>query len=638
MAEPSKLRLSELDFDQLRSNFKSFLNTQDEFKDYDTSGSAISVLLDLLAYNSHLNSFYLNMVANEMFIDTAVNRNSLMSLSKMLGYLPRSRKSAFGNVNISVTPTDSPSNITIAKNTKFNTTIEGISFTFVTDKSYSASANNDNSAVLVENVKLVQGEPLSFRYTANTSDTSIKYKIPNRGVDTDSITVVLQESVDNTTQHSYSLASDLLNINSTSNVFFVEPDSDDTFQVRFGDGVLGRKEKTGNIVIVSYNQTSGVLGNGARTFTPVSSVAGYSGASVSTISASIGGADEETTDSIRFNAPRHLEVQNRAVTANDYKRIITRDYPQAESVVVYGGENADPPQYGKVFIGIKPKSGLSITTSIKNTIQNDILKKYNVGSVTTEFVDIDYIFPVIDLTVNYDSRLTSKTESTLKRNVINEVNSFSLNELQEFSKELRSSILSRIIDDTDTSIVGNNFKMKLKKSLTPTLNTKINYTINFNNEIHYPHAGHMGSLSSTEFSILDGQDILRLNCKLDDKDGKVRVFRFVDGKKVIVFDEQGTIDYKTGKIVLQSFNPSSYVGTSFDITVKPEIHDVKPLREQVVLISESNLSITMIDVSSTQSGLITATSSSTVGSSTSDMTTSTVSDTTTSTSSTGSSY
>ena len=554
MAEPSKLRLSELDFDQLRSNFKSFLNTQDEFKDYDTSGSAISVLLDLLAYNSHLNSFYLNMVANEMFIDTAVNRNSLMSLSKMLGYLPRSRKSAFANVNISVTPTDSPSNITIAKNTKFNTTIEGISFTFVTDKSYSASANNDNSAVLVENVKLVQGEPLSFRYTANTSDTSIKYKIPNRGIDTDSITVVLQESVDNTTQHSYSLASDLLNINSTSNVFFVEPDSDDTFQVRFGDGVLGRKEKTGNIVILSYNITSGVLGNGARNFTPVSTVGGYSSASVTTISASIGGGDEETNDSIRFNAPRHLEVQNRAVTANDYKRIVSRDYPQAESVIVYGGEDADPPQYGKVFIGVKPKSGLSITTSIKNTIQNDILKKYNVGSITTEFVDIDYIFPLLTMTVNYDSRLTAKTDATLRRNVLNAITSFSTNELQEFSKELRISKLSRTIDDADTSIIGNTIKVYLKKTITPTLNQKLNYTISFNNEIHHPHAGHMGALTSSEFSIKDGQDILRENCKFDDSKGDLRIFRMQDDQKVIVNALAGTVNYDTGRIQINNFN------------------------------------------------------------------------------------
>ena len=389
--------------------------------------------------------------------------------------------------------------------------------------------------------------------------------------------------------------------------FFIEPDIDDTFQVRFGDGVLGRKEKTGNIVIINYNLTSGALGNGARTFSPITTVGGYSSASVSTISASLGGADEETDDSIRFNAPRHLEVQNRAVTANDYKRIITRDYPQAESVVVYGGEDADPPQYGKVFIGIKPKSGLAITTSIKNSIQNDILKKYNVGSITTEFVDLDYIYPIIDLTVNYDSRLTSKTSSTLKRNILNEINSFSLNELQEFSKELRISKLSRIIDDTDTSIIGNTSIMKLKKTLTPTLNSKRDYNVNFNNEIYHPHMGHMGSITSTEFSIFDGQNIERTNCKFDDANGKIRIFRMSDGEKIIVYGDQGTVDYVTGKIKINSFNPTSYSGTTLDIIVLPKIQDVRPLREQVVLISESNLSITMSDNTSVESGLITAT-------------------------------
>tara|TARA_Y100000361_G_scaffold29928_2_gene24722 strand:+ start:629 stop:2500 length:1872 start_codon:yes stop_codon:yes gene_type:complete len=622
MASPSNLRLTGLDFDELRTNFKNYLATQDEFTDYDSTGSAFSVLLDVLAYNTHVNSFYLNMIANEMFIDTAIKRNSLMSLSKMLGYLPKSRKSSYANVTIAVTPTDSPSNVTIAKNTKFKSEINGITFSFVTDQSYSEVANG-NSTVTIPNVKLVQGEPLTFRYTANTSDHSIKYKIPNTGVDTDSVTVTLQESEDNTSQSTYTLASDLLNINSSSNVFFLEPDSDDTYQVKFGDGILGRKEKSGNIVIIGYNITNGVLGNGARIFSPISTVGGYTGASVTTISASIGGSDEETNDLIRFNAPRHYEVQNRAVTANDYKRIITREYPQVESVVVYGGETADPPQYGKVFVGIKPKSGLAITTSVKDFIR-DVLNKYNVGSITPEFVDIDYIFPVMAITVNYDSRLTNKTQSVLKRDVTSSITTFSTTDLQEFSKELRISKLSRSIDDTNTAIVGNEISTKLKKSFNPTLNEKLNYTINFSNEIHHPHAGHMGAITSTEFTILDGENISRSGCKLDDVDGVIRVFRISDGNKKIVYENQGTVDYKKGEIVLNLFNPSAYVGSSLDIIAKPEKQDVKPLREQIVLISESNLTITMNDVSSVSSGVITATSTSAT----------TTSTTTTSTSST----
>ena len=609
MAAPSNLRLTGLDFDELRSNFKNYLETQEEFTDYDSTGSAFSVLLDVLSYNTHINSFYLNMIANEMFIDTAIKRNSLMSLSKMLGYLPKSRKSSYANVTISVTPTDNPSNITIAKNTRFKSEINGITFTFVTDRSYSAVANG-NSTVTLSNIKLVQGEPLTFRYTANTSDHSIKYKIPNRGIDTDSITVNLQESEENTTQSSYTLATDLLNVNSSANVFFIEPDADDTYQIRFGDGILGRKEKTGNIVIIGYNLTNGVLGNGARIFSPVSTVAGYPGATVTTISASVGGSDEESNDNIRFNAPRHYEVQNRAVTANDYKRIITREYPQAESVVVYGGENADPPEFGKVFIGIKPKSGLAITTSVKDFISEE-LTKYNVGSITPDFVDIDYIFPILTLTVNYDSRFTSKTTSVLQRDVLNSITSYSTNELQEFSKDLRISKLTRTIDDTNTSIVGNELSIKLKKSFNPTLSEKLNYTIRFSNRIHHPHAGHMGAVTSTEFTILDGENISRSGCKFDDVDGIIRVFRIVDGNKKIVYENQGTIDYEKGEIILNLFNPSAYIGSSLDIIAKPENQDVRPLREQVVLISESNINITMNDVSSVRTGLITETQTST---------------------------
>ena len=609
MAAPSNLRLTGLDFDELRSNFKNYLETQEEFTDYDSTGSAFSVLLDVLSYNTHINSFYLNMIANEMFIDTAIKRNSLMSLSKMLGYLPKSRKSSYANVTISVTPTDNPSNITIAKNTRFKSEINGITFTFVTDRSYSAVANG-NSTVTLSNIKLVQGEPLTFRYTANTSDHSIKYKIPNRGIDTDSITVNLQESEENTTQSSYTLATDLLNVNSSANVFFIEPDADDTYQIRFGDGILGRKEKTGNIVIIGYNLTNGVLGNGARIFSPVSTVAGYPGATVTTISASVGGSDEESNDNIRFNAPRHYEVQNRAVTANDYKRIITREYPQAQSVVVYGGENADPPEFGKVFIGIKPKSGLAITTSVKDFI-SEVLTKYNVGSITPDFVDIDYIFPILTLTVNYDSRFTSKTTSVLQRDVLNSITSYSTNELQEFSKDLRISKLTRTIDDTNTSIVGNELSIKLKKSFNPTLSEKLNYTIRFSNRIHHPHAGHMGAVTSTEFTILDGENISRSGCKFDDVDGIIRVFRIVDGNKKIVYENQGTIDYEKGEIILNLFNPSAYIGSSLDIIAKPENQDVRPLREQVVLISESNINITMNDVSSVRTGLITETQTST---------------------------
>ena len=609
MAEASKLRVTELDFDQIKDNFKSYLTSQEQFKDFDTTGSAMSVLMDLLAYNTHYNAFYLNMIANEMFIDTAVTRNSLMSLSKMLGYTPKSRRSATANVNLIITPTDNPSTVTIAKNTKFNSTINGVSFTYVTDKSYSVDAKGDNATLTVSEVQLKEGEPLTFRYTANTSDDTIKYRIPNRGVDTDSITVTLQESDINTKQYNYTLATDLITVNSTSNVFFIEPDADDTYQIKFGDDVFGRKETTGNIIILGYNITSGSLGNGARTFSPISTVGGYSGATVTTIDASSGGSDEETNDSIRFNAPRHLEVQNRAVTTNDYKRLIEANFSQADSVIVYGGEDADPPEYGKVFIGIKPQEGLNISTSIKNEIKNDILRNYNIGSITPEFVDVDTLNLEFSLTVNYDSRLTSLTDSVIKQNILDEISDFSDSELEEFDKEFRISKFTSAIDSTNSAIVGTSVDMTLKKLFLPTLNLSADYTLKFNNQIFNPHAGYIGSVTSTQFTTNDGQDISRPGCFFDDEDGVMRIIRLENAKKIVVNANIGSVNYITGLITLKAFKPTAIVGNNIEVTVDPEINDVVPKREQIIDISQSDVTINMVDVASVKSGTRTFTSS-----------------------------
>lgn len=597
MAEPRKLRISELDFNQVRENFKQFLQVQDEFRDYNVEGSVISSLLDLLAYNTHYNAFYLNMIANEMFLDSAVNRSSIVSLSKMLGYTPKSRTGARANVNLIITPTDSPSNVTVAKNTKFNSVIDGVNYVFVTDQSYSTTANNDNTTLTISNVSLVEGEPLVFRYTANTQDDTQRFVIPNRGVDHSSITVTLQEFAEDTRQYPYTLATDLLEVNSTSNIYFVEETSDFRTEIKFGDGVLGRAIETDNVVIINYNICSGILGNGANVFSVASTAGGYSSVTVSTNEIAVGGSDEETINSIRFNAPRHLDTQNRAVTKDDYKRIILRDYPQAESVIVYGGEDADPPQYGKVFVGIKPRQGLFLTSAVKNQISNNILKKYNVASVTPEFVDVDYTYVLLTSTVNYDARLTQKTQSTLRRAILNSINTYTSTKLNEFDQQLRFSMLTRMIDDSDTSIEGNNSYIRLRKVIEPTLNTELDYTLQFNNAINHPYTGYQGALISSYFEITDDQNIARTGCRIEDNDGILRIFRLQDGEKTIVRPNIGTINYGTGKVVLNSFNPISYEGTNISFTIIPVSNDVKTAREQIIVINESDVNLLMNDTS-----------------------------------------
>jgi len=598
MSEVTKLRVSELDFDEIKTNFKSFLKEQDVFRDYNLEGSTISHLLDILAYNTHYNAFYLNMVANEMFIDSATTRNAMISLSKLLGYVPKSRTAAKANVNISITPNDAPANITIAKNTKFSSAIDGINYTFVADQSYSTTTNSDNATVTINNVTLVEGDPLTYNYTANTKDSSQKFSIPNMGVDHSTITVSIKENSFTTELAPYTQATDLLDLSSTSNVFFIEEGTDFLTEIKFGDGVLGRKLKTGNIVIIDYNVCSGVQGNGANNFAVATTAGGYSTVSLATNNKAEGGSDEESINSIRFNAPRHYNTQNRAVTTDDYKRIVLRDYPLAESIVVYGGEDADPPEYGKVFIGIKPKSGLYLTDSVKTNIKDNILKKYNVASITPEFVDLDYIYVLLTSTVNFDSRKTTRTSQTLRSNIINSIKTYVAEDLYKFEQTFRLSKLQTKIDTTDPSILGDDCSIRLKKTIEPALNTKLSYILRFNNSISHPHAGHAATLSSTLFSITDEQNILREDCKIKDFNGMLKVYRTDnEGTELSVRDNVGTVDYITGKVVLTAFDPASYEGNQISITIIPVLGDVLALREQLITIEEGDINLKMNDVS-----------------------------------------
>ena len=538
------------------------------------------------------------MVANEMYIDSATTRNAMISLSKLLGYTPKSRTGATANVNISITPDDAPANITVVKNTQFNTVINGVNFSFVTDKSYSTTANSDNSTVTISNVTLIEGDPLTYRYTANTQDSSQRFTIPNRGVDHSTVSISIKENSFTTELSPYTLASDLLGVSSTSNVFFIEEASDFKTDIKFGDGVLGRKLKSGNIVIIDYNVCAGVMGNGANNFSVATTVGGYSTATVSTNSKAEGGSDEETINSIRFNAPRHYNTQNRAVTTDDYKRIILRDYPLAESIVVYGGEEADPPEYGKVFIGIKPKSGLYLTDSVKTNIKDNILKKYNVASITPEFVDLDYIYILLTTTVNFDSRKTTKTSQTLRSSIINSINTYVNEDLYKFEQAFRLSKLQTKIDDTDSSVLGNDSSIRLKKVFEPLLNAKLSYTLRFNNSIFHPHSGHAPALSSTTFSINDEQDVLREDCKIKDKDSVLIVYRIDnEGKEHTVRENIGSIDYITGKVIIDAFDPASYTGHNINITVIPVLSDISSLREQLITIQESDINLKMNDTS-----------------------------------------
>jgi len=596
MADFATQRIAGLDFNQIKNNLKTYLQTQDIFRDYNFEGSAISSLLDLLAYNTHYNAYYLNMVYNEMFLDSAITRNAIISHAKALGYTPKSRTGATANVNLIVTPENKPSSITIPKNTKFNAIIDGINHSFVTTQSINVDTNFNNNIITINNVELKEGDPLTFRYTVSL-DKDQRFIIPNLGVDHTTINVIVQESLENTQRSQYQLANDIFDIKPNSNVYFIQETSDLRTELVFGDGILGYKPRLGNIIIVDYMVTSGLLGNGADSFTNIQPPSNVQSIAVTLNDPSAGGSDEETLSSIKFNAPRHYETQNRAVTFEDYKRIIKRDYPYADSVIVFGGESKNPPEFGKVFIGIKPKKGLYLTDSVKENIANNIVKKYNLASIIPELVDIDYTFISPIITVSYDSRLSIYSNAALRRRLVNNILSYSNNDLQQFNKTFRLSNFSRIIDDADTSILGNMVKLSLKKSFVPDLELPSNYVLNFNNTIHYPHVGHTGSVISSSFTYLDATLTLRPNSFFEDIDGRLVISSFINGVKTTLNENAGTVDYATGQIIISSFLPVTYLGDYIEFTVIPDSTDIASKNEQILLIEENVINLKFNDVS-----------------------------------------
>ena len=403
MAANNALRLTDINFDTIKANLKAFLSSQSQFSDYSFDSSTMSILLDLLSYNTYYNAFYLNMVGNEMFLDSAQLRNSVISRAKQLGYTPRSARGATATLNTLITPSGNPLSVTVAANTKFTTSIDGISYTFVTPEAYSLSQQSDGT--FIGSIDIKEGIPLQHRFTVSTTNP-VRYILPNRNTDTTSFKVRIQESSSNTSISTYNLASDLSTVNSTSVIYFIQENENNLYEIYFGDNVFGKKPKDGNIVIIDYRICNGSLPNGANNFSSPSSLGGYSTFTVSTTSAAQGGANQESITSIKYNAPMKFQAQDRLVTSNDYKSAVLEENGDIQSLSVWGGEENNPPIYGKVFVCAKPRSGAIISTQRKELIKSQ-LKQRNVLAIDIEFVDATYLYIVPTIKARYNPDLTS---------------------------------------------------------------------------------------------------------------------------------------------------------------------------------------------------------------------------------------
>lgn len=508
----SLLRVTELDFDSIKSNLKTYLKSQSEFMDYDFEGSAMNILLDVLAYNTHYMGYYVNMVANEMFLDTAQIRNSVLSHAKLLGYVPRSMTAATARVNITVTPPsgDTTASLTVNRFTDrfLSEAVDGATnYNFVALDNYTTTKTG--GSFIFSNVALREGEPVVLTFTHDYSaNPKSRYFIPTPTVDTSTIQVVVQESNLDTTSYTYDKATDITELNNESLVYFVEETEASRYAVMFGDGTFGKALKNGNIIYISYVDTNGDRANKASVFSSAGTIGGFSNVSITTLQPASGGAEKESIEDIKFRAPIHYTTQNRAVTKNDYSLLLKRDYPNIQSLSIWGGEEYDPPQYGKVFLSLKPADGYEFTTYEKQSIVEDIIKNRSVLTITPEIIDPDYLYLQCKILVYYDPRRTVRTAEQIKDSVKAVVEKYRAENLDTFNSVFRSSKLHALIDKADASITSNDLEVYVQKRITIVNGIRQNYVADFNSELH--KGGLQEKLRTyPSVSILDQSNILR---------------------------------------------------------------------------------------------------------------------------------
>lgn len=481
----TSLRVTELDFHTIKNNLKNYLKSQSEFQDFDFEGSGMSVLLDILAYNTHYMGFYLNMIGNEMFLDTAQLRDSMLSHAKAIGYIPTSRQGSQTLLNITVTPSitepNTSTSLTLDKYTRFlGRDIDGENYNFVTINSN--TAQKFGGSFNFSNVSIKQGDVVTLQYQMEPTNTYRRFDIPSQNVDTTSIVITVQESSSNTDSKVYTLADDITTLNSSSQVYFVEENPDLKYTFYFGDGVIGKRPNDGSIITCTFLDTAGISSNSISEFVVVDAIGGIyrDNVSISAVSPTYGGIDKETVEQMRFRAPYYYTTQNRAVTTNDYETIVTKDFPNVETVSVWGGEDNDPVIYGKVFLSLKTRQNIALTNADKEFIKQTLIKNRNVVTVTPEIVDPDFAFLRILAKVNYNPYLTSLNANQLSEVVKQAIYDYNDRELNTFNSTFRKSKLAQYIENSEKSILGTDITIFVQKKVTLDVLNLRKYDINFN--------------------------------------------------------------------------------------------------------------------------------------------------------------
>lgn len=502
----SQITLSGLDFNDIKNNLRTFLQSQDTFKDYNFEGAGLSVLLDILAYNTQYNAFYLNMVANEMFMDTALQRSSVVSHAKLLNYTPQSASAPTATIDLYVSGVTANS-LTLPAYTNFlSESVDGTNYNFITTDSVTVNKDVANNLVVFTNVELKQGLVATYSYIVNsTTNPSYTFVIPDVDIDSSTLQVTVQQSSSNSFYEVYTLASDYLTLNSDSQVYFLQENSSGYYEIYFGDGILGKKLTDGNIINLSYIVTQGTLSQGANNFVLIDTLPGFINTTVFGKIPTSFGKVKESVDSIKYQAPKNYAAQKRAVTKEDYITLLQQNKLgyTFDAVNVWGGEENNPPQYGKVYAAIKPSGGYVLTQNQKTKIINDILKPVSVMTVTPEIVDVDYVYLVLESKVLYDSKKTNLTSSQIsdlvKQGTINYCNS----NLNTFDSVFIVGDLISYVKGLNQSIIAIDYDVYLQKRIIPELNKIQDYTIKFGEAIERSVIGPESLTFAPSFSQYD---------------------------------------------------------------------------------------------------------------------------------------
>ena len=602
--QQKRLEITDFDFDDIKNNLKTFLRSQTEFTDYDFEGSGMNILLDTLAYNTHYQAFTANMLANDMFIDSAALRSSVVAHAKTLGYEVRSVTAPIAHVNITLSGVTSSSR-TLSAGTVFNTTVAGQSFQFVNIEDITNTKSGAD--IIFEDVLLYEGTFVTQRYTVDSSDADQRFVISDNRVDTRTLSVTVQNSSSDSTTTTYTKATDITQLTDDSNVFFLQEVENGKFEVYFGDGVVSQSVSDGNIVILKFVATNITAANGATDFSSSGAIDGETSVTVTTTGIAAGGGQRESIPSIKLNAPLDFAAQGRCVTANDYKVFARKLFPQTKSVNVFGGEDGSfdsslgtvaTQEFGKVFISIRSNTLNNLTATQKSNLITD-LTKFNVASITPVIIDVEVTDIIMETVFQFNSSKTTKTRETLITEVRESISSYNNNTLNDFNKMFRYSELSSNIDSTNEAILNSGSKIYLSKKITPQLEISQSHDLYYNNPFFHPHTGHAGEIggvvASTGFKVKG--DATNVQFFDDDGKGILRRFYLVGTTRTYTDLTAGTVDYINGHIKVNNLtltnieNVDGLTSTSIRFVIVPESKDIKAVRNQILNIDLVNSTV-----------------------------------------------